>query len=399
MTATPSSVAPADDDRRPPLDRWFARIFDDPEPTRLGSGWASGTTAVFLGLLGLGGVLCLHFPELLTWPRLREVYVLIWIRRLIGVVIGLAFLFGLISAVLRTRKVLGFTGMGLALGASLLGGAGVEIEGAVDGGIGLGFDWFLLNLLLLAVIFVPMERLWPLRPEQSTFRPGWTTDTMHFLVSHLLVQVSTLLTLAPATIFFTWATHPALQAWVRELPAVVQFLAVILVADLAEYTIHRLFHTVPVLWRFHAVHHSIEEVDWLAGSRLHLVDVVLTRGFTFLPIYLLGFEEGPVYAYLTFVSFHAVFIHANVRWKFGWLERLIVTPRFHHWHHSSERAAVNRNYAVHLPWIDRLFGTYYAPEGQWPRYYGLGDEHAPLTWGAQFVWPFRRRKASQGVSG
>lgn len=382
-------ITPISDDRRPALDRWLARLFDDDQETRLGSGWASGTSSVFLGFLGLGGVVCLHFPELLTWPTLRQVYVLGWIRALIEIVIGLAFLLGFISAALRRRKVLGFTGMSLALVSGLLGGANVRIEGPIKSGAGLGLDWFLLNLLLLAVIFVPMERLFPHRPAQSTFRPGWTTDTIHFLVSHLLVQVSTLLTLAPATVLFAWAAHPELQSWVRSLPVVVQFVSVILVADLAEYLIHRIFHTVPLLWRFHAIHHSSEDVDWLAGSRLHLVDVILTRGFTFLPIYLLGFAQGPVYAYLTFVSFHAVFIHANVRFRFGWLERVFVTPRFHHWHHSAEREAVDRNFAVHLPWIDRIFGTFYCPGERWPERYGLGDDKVPVGYLGQLVWPFR----------
>ena len=237
---------------------------------------------------------------------------------------------------------------------------------------------------------LPMERLFPQRPAQSTFRPGWTTDTIHFLVSHLLVQVSTLLTLAPATIFFAWAAHPGLQETVRGLPAIVQFGLIILVADLAEYTIHRTFHAVPFLWRFHAIHHSSEDIDWLAGSRLHLVDVVLTRGFTFLPIYLVGFSNGPVYAYLTFVSFHAVFIHGNVRFRFGPLERLFVTPRFHHWHHSAAAEAVDRNFAVHLPWIDRLFGTYHCPGERWPARYGLSEGRVPTGYLGQLVWPFRK---------
>lgn len=116
---------------------------------------------------------------------------------------------------------------------------------------------------------------------------------------------------------------------------------------------------------------------------------VLTRGFTFLPIYLLGFAQGPVYAYLTFVSFHAVFIHANVRFRFGWLERLVVTPRFHHWHHSAEQEAVDRNFAVHLPWIDRLFGTFYCPGERWPERYGLGGAKVPAGYVGQMLWPFR----------
>jgi sterol desaturase/sphingolipid hydroxylase (fatty acid hydroxylase superfamily) len=377
----------------PVLDRAVARVFDDSEDTALGTGWASGTASVLLGVTAVGAVACLHYPELLTWPRLREIYSLSWVRPLVAAIIGAAFLLGFLSALLRRRRVLGFTGMGLALGASLLGGARVPVSGVGAGGVGLGLDWFLLNLLLLAVVFIPMERLFPQWPAQSAFRPGWTTDLVHFFVSHLLVQASTLLTLAPATVLAAWIVHPGLQAAVASFPWLVQFLLVVLVADLAEYTIHRLFHRIPFLWRFHAIHHSSESIDWLAGSRLHLVDVVLTRGFIFVPIYLLGFASGPVYAYLVFVSFHAVFIHANVRFRFGPLESLVVTPRFHHWHHSAEVEARDRNFAVHLPWIDRLFGTYYCPRGRWPAAYGLGTERIPDSYWWHLTWPFRRRGA------
>ena len=110
----------------------------------------------------------------------------------------------------------------------------------------------------------------------------------------------------------------------RALPLVVQFLAAILVADLAQYAVHRAFHQVPLLWRFHAVHHSSRDMDWLAGSRLHVVDAVATRGLVLVPLQLAGFAEPALYAYLVFVSFHAVFIHANVRFSFGALERLLV---------------------------------------------------------------------------
>jgi lathosterol oxidase len=96
------------------------------------------------------------------------------IRTLVEVVIGFAFLLGLVSTVLRRRKVLGITGMGLALAASLAGGGRVQVDGeVVSTPVYLGFDWFLLNALLLAVIFIPLERFWPLRREQSVFRPGW----------------------------------------------------------------------------------------------------------------------------------------------------------------------------------------------------------------------------------
>jgi len=349
------------------LDRFMARIFDDDEGTRIGSGWLSGTSSVFLGVLGLGGVACFWFPEVLTTPDIRTRLPIPAIRVLIDIVIGLAFLLGLLSTLLRRRKVLGATGMALALAGSLFGAGHVPVDGSVTTArVYLGLDWFLLNILLLCVLFVPIERIWPLR-TQSVFRPGWTTDTIYFFASHLLVQVSTLMTLLPARVLFSWAVNPAVQAAVQFQPVALQFVECVFVADLSEYAVHRVFHRTKWLWPFHAVHHSSTSMDWLAGSRLHVVDVVLTRGLTFVPLFLLGFDTGPLYAYLTFVSLHAVFIHANVSWRFPRVvEELIVTPRFHHWHHAAERAAVDKNFAVHLPWLDRLFGTYYCPPGRWP---------------------------------
>jgi sterol desaturase/sphingolipid hydroxylase (fatty acid hydroxylase superfamily) len=374
------------------LDDWFARAFADDQPTDLGTGWFSGAASIFFGLLGLGAVACLHYPELLTHVDLRTRYPLPVMRALVQIVIGLGFLFGLLAALLRRRKALAVTGLALSLTASLLGGADVPIDGPVAGRVYLGLDWFLLNLLLLAVIFVPLERLFPLRPEQEVFRPGWSTDTLHFFVSHLLVQLTTLLTVMPATTLMAAAGTSRLHELVQAQPLILQFFAVMIVADLGEYAIHRLFHTVPLLWRFHAIHHSSIHLDWIAGSRLHLVDVVLTRGFTLIPIVLLGFSQPAVYAYVVFVSFHAVFIHANVRFRGGWLERVLVMPRFHHWHHSAAPEAIDKNFAVHMPWIDRLFGTYHMPEDKWPDDYGIAGDPVPEGYLAQLTGPFKTRQ-------
>jgi sterol desaturase/sphingolipid hydroxylase (fatty acid hydroxylase superfamily) len=373
------------------LDRLFQRAFGDAEPEHWGTGWISGTLSVFLGVLGLAAVACLIWPQLLTSPDVRALLPLTWVRASIEVLIGLAFLFGLTSSLLRRRKVLGFTGMGLALAAGALGGGHVGVPSEVPTATAyLGLDWFLLNLALLALLFAPLERLWPLRP-QGVFRAGWTTDGVYFLVSHLLVQGTTLLTLMPATVIFAWAVDPGVQEFVRSMPFVLQCLACAVIADIVQYTVHRLFHRLRWLWPFHAVHHSSRNMDWLAGSRLHIVDVIVTRGLTFVPLFLLGFEAAPLYTYLVFVSLHAVFIHANVAWHFPrWFEAVLVTPRYHHWHHALEAEARDRNFAVHFPWIDRLFGSWHAPAGRWPTAYGLADEVVPEGYLAQFVYPIRK---------
>jgi lathosterol oxidase len=372
------------------LDRAFKQAFDDDEPTRFGSGWWSGTASVFCGALAVAGVACFLFPDYLTTPDVRARLPLAWARAILQGVIVLAFVLGLISTALRRRKVMGLFGMTLAAAASILGGSGIDVKLTRADTPTLGLDWFALNVLLLATLFVPMERLWPLRPEQSTFRRGWTTDTLYFLTSHLFVQVTTFLILAPARAAFAMLEGQAWREAIAGLPLVVQFFAVLFCADLAEYFIHRAFHVVPALWRFHAIHHSSLDMDWLAGSRLHIVDVIVTRAIVVFPLFALGFDQRAVAAYLVFVSFHAVFIHANVRFDLTRLEPWIVTPRFHHWHHAKGREAIDKNFAVHLPWIDRLFGTAYEPAGRWPERYGIEGDPVPPDLVPQTVWPLRR---------
>ena len=362
------------------------------EPTGLGSGWLSGLLSAILGLVGLGAVLCIRFPSLLTVPEARALYPLPTVRALLHLVLVSGFLLGLVSLTLRRNKVLGIVGTGAALVAALLGGSQVPLDGELASGPYLGLDWFLLNLIVYSAIFIPLERLFARLPDQPLFRATWRTDFTYFFVSALLVQVTTLVTLRPAMVLFDWASSPSLQYAVRSLPAVLQLVALVVVTDLTQYWVHRAFHAVPWLWRFHAVHHSADQMDWLAGSRLHMVDIAVTRGLTYVPIYVLGFSDGPLMAYLVLVSAQATFIHANVRFRFGPLRWLVATPQFHHWHHAAEREAVDKNFAVHLPLLDVMFGTAYLPD-RWPSAYGLvGGEGPPSGYLRQFLWPFRARR-------
>ena len=121
------------------------------------------------------------------------------------------------------------------------------------------------------------------------------------------------------------------------------------VADLSQYATHRTFHTVPFLWRFHAIHHSIETMDWVAGSRSHFVDILLTRGLILIPMTIFGFSQSALAGYLVFVSFHATFCHTDFRPRTIWLEPYFVTVRYHHWHHAADKEAVDVNFAIHLP--------------------------------------------------
>jgi len=137
------------------------------------------------------------------------------------------------------------------------------------------------------------------------------------------------------------------------------------------------------------IHHSSRVLDWLAGSRLHLVDVLVTRSLVLMPIFLLGFAQSALYLWLVIVAFHVIVIHVNLRFRLRWIERLLATPRFHHWHHAT--APLDKNFAVHFPWLDRIFGTYHLPAGAWPDELGITGHPVPAGFFAQLIYPLRGR--------
>ena len=373
------------------LEQKINELFGDQEPSGFGTGWWSGVLSAFFGLLALGAVACLHFPQLLSSPDLRPHYPMHLMRMAIQAVIVGAFVLGAISAFLRRKKVLGLTGMLLALAATTLGGASVPISESLHDGPSIGLDWFLLDMLLMTLIFSPIEVLWPAYPKQSVFRPEWLLDVGYFLSTHLPVRITTFLILLPATQLTRVLGNAGLQAATSRLPWLLQFLLAVLVADLAEYWIHRALHRVPWLWRFHAIHHSSRSLDWIAGSRAHIVDDVLIRGLMLVPM-MFAFSQQIIVAYLLFVTIHATWAHTNFGPSIPWLERWLIFPRFHHWHHTSQAEAIDKNFALHFPWIDKLFGTHYLPEASWPETYGLSGEALPAGFWGQSFYPFLPKK-------
>jgi sterol desaturase/sphingolipid hydroxylase (fatty acid hydroxylase superfamily) len=215
---------------------------------------------------------------------------------------------------------------------------------------------------------------------------------VYFMSTHLPIQILSFMVLLPATLATKYLGIPVLQHSIARLPWVLQFFLAVLVADIAEYFIHLALHKVPFLWRFHAVHHSSKALDWIAGSRSHFVDDTLVRGFILVPM-MLGFSQGIIFAYLIFVTLHATWTHCNFRLNAKWLEQFLVMPRYHHWHHTSQKEGIDKNFAIHFPWIDKLFGTYYYPDN-WPERYGLdGEEIAPNFMG-QTIEAFGIKKKS-----
>ena len=244
-------------------------------------------------------------------------------------------------------------------------------------------------LIVGALIFIPLERLFALRKEQKVFRRGWLTDILHFLFTRTIANVCTFVLVGSVILLIHWLISPTFQATVAAQPRALQLLEAVLIANVGGYIGHRLSHEVPFLWRFHSVHHSISEMDWLAAARVHPLDQIVTKALTIVPLYVMGFSKATFGAYIGLATVHAVFIHANVRVKFGPLRWLIGSPEFHHWHHSNDPKAHNKNYAGELPVLDLLCGTFYLPKDRMPERYGV-SEPVPAGYIGQMLYPFRR---------
>jgi sterol desaturase/sphingolipid hydroxylase (fatty acid hydroxylase superfamily) len=253
-------------------------------------------------------------------------------------------------------------------------------------------------ILVTFLIFVPLERLLPLHREQKVFRRAWANDVVFLLLNGVPIKLGLFGVIAATMLIAASAVPSSLQATVGDLPYWAQLPLAVVLSDLGFYWTHRMFHAVPWLWRFHSVHHSIEELDWLAGTRVHPFDQILTKGVSLVPVFALGFSDWVIGAYALLYQCQSVLIHSNVRIKFGPLRLLLASPEFHHWHHSNDREARDRNFAGQLPFLDVLFDTLHFPRGRLPQSYGL-DEPMPQRYGYQILYPILGERSLTTTSG
>jgi sterol desaturase/sphingolipid hydroxylase (fatty acid hydroxylase superfamily) len=357
---------------------------------KIGEGRISGAVSVFLATLSFLAVFCFKFPEMLTAPEFREVYTGESMKVLLVAVLIASFFFAVLSFMLSKRKSLPVIAMLISTATIFLGGFTVEGRAVDKTSWHLGLDWLLLDLLLMTIIFVPIEMVWPKRTQQSKFHAEWRTDLVYFVISHLFIQFFGAITQKPAALLFGWMGLSGLHTWVQQLPFVIELIFAFFITDLFQYWAHRIFHSHAYLWRFHSVHHSTKHMDWLAGSRTHFVDIFFTRATTFIPLYVLGFSQPVFTTYIVFMAVHAVLIHANTRINFGVLKYIIATPQYHHWHHCEDPKYYGKNFATIFPFIDVIFGTYYLPGNVWPEGTGLHEANYPKGYLKQLVYPFTK---------
>ncbi len=341
-----------------------------------------------LGILSLLAVFAYLYPSYLTTTELRRVYDGEQLQLLLKYAMYFSLGFGVLALFLnRARyKIPALLGIGFTLVGFALGGYQIPVGAVEPRDLSLGVDWLILAFLASVFVFMALEKLIPMHKDQLIMRPEWGVDLFYFCFNHL--AISAILIFANYhTSHFNWALSPGVQAAVQSLPVLVQVGLIIVCADFVLYWEHRAYHEVHGLWPIHAVHHSIENLDWLAGSRGHFIQVFSERATVMIPLYLLGADEQALNIYVAFAALQAILIHCNLAIPFGPLKYIFVTPQFHHWHHSSEKPAIDTNYSAHTILFDKLFGTYHFPKEHWPADYGT-TVRLPRSVMGQLLYPF-----------
>jgi sterol desaturase/sphingolipid hydroxylase (fatty acid hydroxylase superfamily) len=264
-------------------------------------------------------------------------------------------------------------------------------------------------LLLGSVLLRGLERIFPARdPGRAPIRTRLLarerlTDVAHVVfntvITQPLVQVLSLATFLAFVVVFRLPHEPGhlYDGWHHEarmagLPIAVQAPLAVLFADFAGYWFHRALH-YGALWRFHSVHHSSPQLDWLAGVRNHPVAEAMSAVAGAGSLLLAGFDPR-VLVVLAPISLYAILLHANVPWGTSFVRYVFVTPLFHRWHHAHpdtlpKKLRLGVNFAGLLPIWDLLFGTFHAPREQ-PAAFGA-DGNVPQRFFSQLVFPFRSR--------
>jgi sterol desaturase/sphingolipid hydroxylase (fatty acid hydroxylase superfamily) len=256
-----------------------------------------------------------------------------------------------------------------------------------------------IGFVMLALIFLALERLSPGQRGQRFFRRGFGLDALYWfftpLVSGLVARLAVILAVLPLILVLglSWKTfqnhgYHGFGPLSRQ-PVWFQGLQIFILGDMIGYWTHRLFHGRS-LWPFHAVHHGSTEVDWLSSVRLHPLNEAVTRAVEVIPLFLLGYDPTTLAAYIPIITLYAIFLHANVSWNFGLLRYVIASPVFHRWHHSKDPEALDKNFAGFVAFWDVLFGTFYVPAGKLPTNFGIAEPIPESLW-AQMIHPFRRR--------
>lgn len=261
------------------------------------------------------------------------------------------------------------------------------------------------TVLKLLPISIAMGLVFAVLTHWSACNPGkpwWrkreiVTDVVYWFVIPLgarFVRIG--LMIVGAAILFDIHGADALIAFyddgfgpLAKLPLWAQALVFVATSDFMLYWIHRIFHG-SAMWKYHAVHHSSEELDWISAARFHPINLFLGSVAVDAALLLAGISPNVMLWVGPFTTAHSAFVHANLNWTLGPFKYVLASPVFHRWHHTAPDRGGDKNFAGTFPILDVLFGTYYMPKNELPDAYGVDDCDFPTGFGAQMLYPFQR---------
>ena len=208
------------------------------------------------------------------------------------------------------------------------------------------------------IVMALWEALAPRRPQAIGRARRWPGNLGLVVIGTVLVRLVFPVT-AVGTALLAESRGFGLLHAIRA-PAWAAILASVIALDLAIYLQHVLFHAVPVLWRFHRMHHADLEFDVTTGLRFHPIEMLLSMGIKLAVTAVLGAPAAAVPLFEVLLNVTSMFNHGNVRLPprlEGVLRSILVTPEMHRVHHSVAPSETNSNYGFNLAWWDRLFGT------------------------------------------
>ena len=259
-----------------------------------------------------------------------------------------------------------------------------------------------VGFVVLSVVFGVIERRWPSRKGQRWWRTGIKTDLGWWFFDPIVGQGLALVAVVVVVVVLAKIAGVQLdkehiKAWmsrdtmISSQPALLQALEALIWFDFIGYWSHRAFHQIGILWRYHAIHHSSTEVDWLSSVRVHPVNEIGSRLAQTIPLVLVGYSAGVVVTFIPLLTFYAIMLHANVSWDFGKLRYIVGSPVYHRWHHTSEQEGLDKDFAAMFPWMDWMFGTLYFPKDRQPMEFGVLGEDIPNSLWKQLLYPFRKK--------
>jgi sterol desaturase/sphingolipid hydroxylase (fatty acid hydroxylase superfamily) len=256
--------------------------------------------------------------------------------------------------------------------------------------------WYVSPLVIVvaSLVIILLERVFPYDKGQKLFRKGWFVDFFWYSLfqSFLLgFAITSIIGFIDAKTGLS-ALH-LLGGW----PLWAQTLFFLFTHDFYIYWFHRAQHRFPVLWRTHEAHHSVEDVDWLAGSRSHPIEILINQTIEFAPITLLTGSPTVAIIKTMLDAVWGMYIHSNIDVKSGALQYVINGPEMHRWHHSREYIGYGFNYGTKFAFWDYLFGTAHRPARK-PPGYGL-DEPFPQGYVGQILYAFRGFSRPAGAAG